>query len=82
MFKILISILFFSPLLFAKEFKKDGTIRFDEETIEGKFNTTDLFYLLKEGSRDNQYMFKLRGNFKLEMKQTGQSLERSFGDLR
>lgn len=82
MFKILILVLFFSPLLVAKESEKDGTIRFSEETIEGEFNTSDLFYLLKEGSRDNQYMFKLRENFKPEIKLTGSRLEKSLEGLR
>lgn len=81
MFKFLFLFLFYSSILFAKDSKKDDTIRFSEETIEGKFNTTDLFYLLKEGPRDNQYLFKLRENFKPEMKSTGFKLEKSLRDL-
>ncbi|MBE8221852.1 MAG: hypothetical protein HAW60_03895 [Bdellovibrionales bacterium] len=83
MFKFLFLFLFlsYSAELFAKSSKKDGTIRFSEETIEGKFNTTDLFYLLKEGPRDNKYLFKLRRHFKPEMKSTGFKLEQSLGDV-
>lgn len=78
---LLFFIFCYSVTLFSKDSDKDETIRFSEETIEGKFNTTDLFYLLKEGSRDNQYLFKLRENFKPEMKLTGFKLEESLGDL-
>lgn len=84
MVKLLILFIFlFSVNVFAEKNKRknqDQTIRFSEETIEGKFNTSNLFYLLKEGSRDNQYLFKLRSNFKPEMKETGIELEKSLGN--
>ncbi|MBE8162707.1 MAG: hypothetical protein HAW63_01815 [Bdellovibrionaceae bacterium] len=76
---LLFAFLFYSSVLFAKKPSKNDTIRFSEETIEGEFNTTDLFYLLKEDSLDNRYLFKLRNHFKPEMKATGLNLEKSFG---
>lgn len=80
MLKLLsIFIFLFALNIFAEE-KEDKVIRFSEETIEGKFNTSSLFYLLKEGSRDNQYLFKLRSDFKPEMKATGLDLEESLGN--
>lgn len=80
-FYFLFLFLFYPSIIIAKNSKKNDTIRFSEETIEGKFNTTDLFYLLKEDSKDNKHLFKLRDHFKPEMKATGFELEQSLGDL-